>query len=66
RVLFLDPDFDEDVRLGLVAFGPQTLALGGREFDDVILHTYFTRRLCNAASRRSRTPPRRRAATPTV
>jgi probable F420-dependent oxidoreductase len=41
RVLFLDPDFDEDVRLGLVAFGPQTLALGGREFDDVILHTYF-------------------------
>jgi probable F420-dependent oxidoreductase len=42
RVLFLDPDFDEDVRLGLVAFGPQTLALGGREFDDVILHTYFT------------------------
>ncbi|TCJ97657.1 TIGR03857 family LLM class F420-dependent oxidoreductase [Nocardia alba] len=41
-VLFLDPDFDEDIRLGLVAFGPQTLALGGREFDDVILHTYFT------------------------
>ncbi len=25
-----------------MAFGPQTLALGGREFDDVILHTYFT------------------------
>jgi probable F420-dependent oxidoreductase len=42
RVLFLDPDFDEDIRLGLVAFGPQTLALDGREFDDVILHTYFT------------------------
>ena len=41
-VLFLDPDFDEDIRLALVAFGPQTLALGGREFDDVILHTYFT------------------------
>ena len=42
RVLFLDPDFDEDIRLGLVAFGPNTLALGGRAFDDVILHTYFT------------------------
>ncbi|ROZ98553.1 TIGR03857 family LLM class F420-dependent oxidoreductase [Gordonia sp. OPL2] len=41
-LLFLDPDFDEDIRLALVAFGPQTLALGGREFDDVILHTYFT------------------------
>jgi probable F420-dependent oxidoreductase len=42
RVLFLDPDFNEDIRLGLVAFGPNTLALGGRAFDDVILHTYFT------------------------
>ena len=41
-VLFLDPDFNEDIRLALVAFGPQTLALGGRAFDDVILHTYFT------------------------
>ena len=42
QILFLDPDFDEDIRLALVAFGPKTLALGGREFDDVILHTYFT------------------------
>jgi probable F420-dependent oxidoreductase len=42
QILFLDPDFDEDIRLGIVAFGPQTLALGGRAFDDVILHTYFT------------------------
>lgn len=41
-VLVLDPDFDEDIRLGLVAFGPNTLKLGGRAFDDVILHTYFT------------------------
>jgi probable F420-dependent oxidoreductase len=41
-VLFLDPDFKEDIRLAIVAFGPQTLALGGRAFDDVILHTYFT------------------------
>ena len=41
-VLFLDSDFKEDIRLALVAFGPNTLALGGRVFDDVILHTYFT------------------------
>ena len=41
-VLFLDPDFREDIRLAIMAFGPRTLALGGREFDDVILHTYFT------------------------
>ncbi|MCT7659108.1 TIGR03857 family LLM class F420-dependent oxidoreductase [Mycobacterium deserti] len=42
QVLFLDPDFKEHIRLAIVAFGPQTLALGGRAFDDVILHTYFT------------------------
>jgi probable F420-dependent oxidoreductase len=41
-VLVLDPDFDEDIRLGLVAFGPKSLTLGGKVFDDVILHTYFT------------------------
>ena len=41
-ILVLDPDFDEDIRLALVAFGPRTLSLGGRLFDDVILHTYFT------------------------
>jgi alkanesulfonate monooxygenase SsuD/methylene tetrahydromethanopterin reductase-like flavin-dependent oxidoreductase (luciferase family) len=40
--LRLDPDFDEDVKLGLVAFGPNSLALGGRAFDKVILHTFFT------------------------
>ncbi|MEM7272950.1 MAG: TIGR03857 family LLM class F420-dependent oxidoreductase [Actinomycetota bacterium] len=40
--LRLDPRFDEDIPLGLVAFGPNTLALGGRMFDDVILHTFFT------------------------
>ena len=42
RSCFLDPDFREDIRLALVAFGPNTLKLGGRVFDDVILHTYFT------------------------
>ena len=29
-ILFLDPDFNEDIRLALVAFGPETLKLGGR------------------------------------
>ena len=41
-VLRLDPDFDEDIPLALVAFGEHSLALGGRLFDDVILHTFFT------------------------
>jgi len=41
-LLFLDADFREDIRLALTAFGPNTLALGGGVFDDVILHTYFT------------------------
>jgi probable F420-dependent oxidoreductase len=41
-VLQLDPSFDEDIPLGLTAFGPHTLALAGRAFDCVILHTFFT------------------------
>ena len=41
-VLRLDPRFDEAIPLGLVAFGPNSLELGGRLFDDVILHTFFT------------------------
>ena len=40
--LRLDPTFDEDIPLGITAFGPQTLALGGRAFDHVVLHTFFT------------------------
>lgn len=40
--LRLDPDFDEDIPLAVTAFGPQTLALGGRAFDHVVLHTFFT------------------------
>jgi len=40
-VLYL-ADIDEDLPLGLVAFGPQSLALGGRCFDEVVLHTFFT------------------------
>ena len=41
-VLRLDPAFDFDIPLGLVAFGPNTLALGGRAFDAVFLHTFFS------------------------
>lgn len=41
-ILHLDADFDEDVPLGLVAFGPNSLALAGRIMDMVVLHTFFT------------------------
>jgi probable F420-dependent oxidoreductase len=41
-LLHLDASFDEDIPLGLTAFGPNSLALGGRAFDAVILHTFFT------------------------
>lgn len=41
-MLRLDSSFDEQIPLALVAFGPNSLALGGRAFDDVILHTFFT------------------------
>lgn len=41
-VLHLDSSLDEHLPMCLVAFGDQTLELGGRVFDDVVLHTYFT------------------------
>jgi probable F420-dependent oxidoreductase len=41
-VLRLDPDFDERIPLLWTAFGPRSLALGGRCFDAVVLHTFFT------------------------
>jgi probable F420-dependent oxidoreductase len=41
-VLALDPTFDETIPLMFTAFGPQSLALCGRAFDGVILHTFFT------------------------
>jgi probable F420-dependent oxidoreductase len=41
-VLHLDRSLDEHLPMSVVAFGPNTLALGGRCFDEVILHTYFT------------------------
>jgi probable F420-dependent oxidoreductase len=40
-VLVLDPSFDEDIPIGFVAFGPNSLALGGRVMDMVVLHTFF-------------------------
>ena len=40
--LSLDPSFDEAIPLMVTAFGPETLALAGRAFDGVILHTFFT------------------------
>lgn len=41
-VLFLDDRLDEHLPMGIVAFGPRTLELAGRCFDEVVLHTYFT------------------------
>ena len=41
-VLHLHSSFDEDIPLGFTAFGPNSLALGGRAFDMVVLHTFFT------------------------
>ncbi|MGN6693937.1 MAG: TIGR03857 family LLM class F420-dependent oxidoreductase [Aquihabitans sp.] len=41
-VLHLDSSFDEDIPLLLVAFGPNSLRLAGRTFDEVVLHTFFT------------------------
>ncbi len=41
-LLRLDPAFDEHIPLMLTAFGPHSLALGGRAYDGVVLHTFFT------------------------
>jgi probable F420-dependent oxidoreductase len=41
-VLNLDSSLDEHLPMGLVAFGPESLKLAGRCFDEVVLHTYFT------------------------
>ncbi len=41
-VLHLDASFDEDIPIGFVAFGPNSLALAGRVMDLVVLHTFFT------------------------
>jgi probable F420-dependent oxidoreductase len=41
-MLHLSTDLDEHLPMSLAAFGPNSLALGGRAFDAVILHTFFT------------------------
>jgi probable F420-dependent oxidoreductase len=41
-VLHLDAQLDEHLPMGIVAFGRNTLELGGRCFDEVVLHTFFT------------------------
>lgn len=41
-ILHLDAELDEYLPMGLVAFGPHSLELGGRCFDQVVLHTFFT------------------------
>jgi probable F420-dependent oxidoreductase len=41
-VLHLSSDLDEYLPLGLTAFGPNSLRLGGRCFDQIVLHTFFT------------------------
>lgn len=40
--LSMGPEFDEHIPLTFTAFGPNSLALGGRAFDAVVLHTFFT------------------------
>ena len=37
-----DSKFDEDIPLLLTSFGPNSLALGGRAYDAVVLHTFTT------------------------
>ena len=41
-VLAMGPDYDEHIPMTFTAFGPNSLALGGRAFDAVVLHTFFT------------------------
>ena len=41
-VLRLDPAFTLEIPLSITAFGPRTLEMAGRAYDNVILHTFFT------------------------
>lgn len=41
-MLRLDPSFDEHIPVTFTAFGPNSLAFGGRACDGVVLHTFFT------------------------
>ncbi len=63
-ILHLDATLDEELPMGMVAFGPNTLELAGRCFDEVVLHTFFTdetttrcvETVKNAAERAGRDP----------
>jgi probable F420-dependent oxidoreductase len=65
-VLALDPGVERPIPLALSAFGPNSLSLGGRAFDAVLLHTFFTdetlvrcvRTVKDAAARAGRDPDR--------
>ncbi|MEN8160529.1 MAG: TIGR03857 family LLM class F420-dependent oxidoreductase [Myxococcota bacterium] len=41
-LLTMGPQYDEHIPMTFTAFGPNSLALGGRAFDAVVLHTFFT------------------------
>ena len=41
-LLTMGPDYHEHIPMTFTAFGPNSLALGGRAFDAVVLHTFFT------------------------
>ena len=41
-LLTMGPSYDEHIPMTFTAFGPNSLALGGRVFDAVVLHTFFT------------------------
>jgi len=41
-LLTMGPDYHEHIPMTFTAFGPNSLALGGRVFDAVVLHTFFT------------------------
>ncbi|MDP7576049.1 MAG: TIGR03857 family LLM class F420-dependent oxidoreductase [Pseudomonadales bacterium] len=40
--LSMGPEYNEHIPMTFTAFGPNSLALGGRVFDAVVLHTFFT------------------------
>ena len=41
-LLTMGPQYHEHIPMTFTAFGPNSLALGGRVFDAVVLHTFFT------------------------
>ena len=55
-LLTMGPQFNEHIPMTFTAFGPNSLALGGRAFDAVVLHTFFTNETtarCVAAVKRA-------------